>query len=70
MTQLKLGLSLPDRVAAWAARNEGARFWKLCEAFPEYGASDVDIAAREVGVLRWADGGYEVCAPIGREETT
>jgi hypothetical protein len=67
MTQLKLGLSLPDRVAAWAAQNEGARFWELCDAFPELGASDVDIAAREAGALHWANGGYEVCAPSGQE---
>ncbi len=69
MTQLRLGLTLADRVAAWAAVNECAKFYELCEAM-DATAGDVDIAAREVGALRWVDGkGYEVCAPLRREET-
>ncbi len=69
MTQLQLGMSLADRVAVWATANDGAAFWRMCDAFPEHSASDVDMAASEARVLVWVDGGYKVCAPSGREET-
>ncbi len=75
MTQLRLGLSLADRVAAWATANHGAAFWELCDAFPEHNASDIDIAALEAGVIAWVSNGrnadgYKVCAPSWRKDTT
>lgn len=60
MTQQPLGFSLADRVARWAKYNDGGTFDALCDAMG-VNASDVDIAARKAGALRWVDGkGYEV----------
>ncbi len=67
MTQTRLGLTLADRVAAWAASNNGARFSALCDAMGE-SASEVNAAARSVGALRWVDGRFDVCSPGTGEE--
>jgi hypothetical protein len=84
VTQLPLGLTLADRVRAWAEQHDGARFVELCEAMgvgapevegapPWPGATEVDAAAREVGALRWVAGDgvrgrFDVCRPTGGEE--
>ena len=65
MTQLPLTASLADRVRSWAGRP--CSFADLCDAFPAECATDVDAAAREVGVLAWSDVvGFYVAAPSPR----
>lgn len=67
MTQTRLGFTLTIRVAAWATSHDGARFWELCDAMGEP-ATEVDVAARSVGALRWVDGRVDVCSPgTGKE---
>ena len=67
MTQTCLGLTLADRVRAWAVRHDGTRFRELTDAMGEP-ATEVDAAAREVGALRWTDGRFDVCSPGTGEE--
>ncbi len=72
---MRLGFTLADRVAAWATSNDGARFSALCDAMratydedDTVSVSDIDVAARSVGALRWVDGRFDVCSPGTGEE--
>ncbi len=63
MIQLHLTQSLADRVRTWTG--QPCSFADLCDAFPNENASDMDVAAREAGVLQWADDiGFYVAAPL------
>jgi hypothetical protein len=63
MTQLDLTASLATRIRAWAG--EPCSFADLCNAFPAETATDMDAAAREAGVLQYADDiGFYVAAPL------
>ncbi len=68
MTQLDLTASLATRIRAWAG--EPCSFADLCNAFPTESATDMDAAAREAGVLQYADYiGFYAAAPSPRWTT-
>ena len=62
--QLKLGISLAERVRAWAPLGPvRVPFIDLQDAFPSEGATELDAAAREAGVLAWTGRGFDVGRP-------
>ncbi len=69
MTQLQLGASLADRVRAWAPLGpERVSFAALQDAFPGEGATELDAAAVEAGVLEWNGRWFDVGRASGEEK--